>query len=90
MLREEVVDAVKAGKFHIYSALTIDEGIEILTGVPAGERQADGTYPEGTINHLVDKRLNEMAEQLRGFMREGNEGREEKKEDKKPEKKTAP
>ena len=76
MLREEVVDAVKQGQFHIYSATTIDEGIEILTGTPAGERQKDGSYPEGTVNHLVDKHLKEMAERLKGFYAE------EKKEDK--------
>jgi predicted ATP-dependent protease len=67
MLREEVVDAVKRGQFHIYSAKTIHEGIEILTGVPAGKKQKDGTYPEGTVNYFVDKRLKEMAEQLKGF-----------------------
>ena len=70
MLREEVVDAVKRGQFHIYSARTIDEGIEILTGVPAGERQKDGTYPESTVNYFVDKRLKEMAERLKDFYAE--------------------
>jgi len=67
MLREEVTDAVKEGKFHIYSARTIDEGIEILTGVPAGERKDDGTYPEGSVNYLVNKKLAQMAEQLHRF-----------------------
>jgi predicted ATP-dependent protease len=76
MLREEVVDAVRRGQFHIYSARTIDEGIEILTGVPAGERQKDGTYPKSTVNYFVDKRLKEMAEQLKGFYaEEKKEGR---------------
>ncbi len=70
MLREEVVDAVRQGQFHIYSARTIAEGIEILTGVPAGERQKDGTYPEGTVNYLVDKRLKDMAERLKSFYAE--------------------
>jgi len=76
MLHEEVVDAVRQGQFHIYSAKTIDEGIEILTGVPAGERQKDGTYPDGTINYLVDKRLKEMAERLKGFYAEEKKGRQ--------------
>jgi len=67
MLRQEVVEAVRKGMFHIYAADTIDEGIEILTGVPAGERQADGTYPEGTVNFLVDQRLKAMAEGLKGY-----------------------
>jgi predicted ATP-dependent protease len=70
MLREEVVDAVRQGQFHIYSARTIDEGIEILTGIPAGEKRKDGTYPKSTVNYLVDKRLKEMAERLKGFYAE--------------------
>jgi predicted ATP-dependent protease len=70
MLREEVVESVRKEQFHLYSAKTIDEGIEILTDVPAGEMQKDGTYPEGTVNYLVDKRLKEMAEQLKGFYAE--------------------
>lgn len=67
MLKEEVVDAVKAGKFHIYPVKTVDEGIEILTGVRAGARRPDGTFEEGTVNHRVDKRLREMAERLKEF-----------------------
>jgi hypothetical protein len=53
--------------FYIYSARTIDEGIEIVMGVPAGDRRRDGTYPKSTISYFVDKRLREMAEQLKGF-----------------------
>jgi predicted ATP-dependent protease len=67
MLKEEVVDAVKTGRFHVYSAHSIDEGIEILTDVPAGERKEDGTYPEGTVNYAVKYQLKEMAEKLKGF-----------------------
>ena len=67
MLKDEVLDAAKAGKFAIYPARTIDEGIEFLTGVPAGERQPDGSYKEGTVNYLVNKRLREMAEKFREF-----------------------
>ena len=70
MLREDVVAAIKEGSFHIYSVRKVDEGIEVLTGVPAGERRANGTYPKGTVNHLVDKRLNELAQSLRGFYSE--------------------
>ncbi len=70
MLREEVVEAVRQGQFHIYSARTIDEGIEILTGVSAGERRKDGTYSKGTINYLVDSRLKEMAKRLKNFYTE--------------------
>ena len=62
-----MVEAGKAGKFTIYPVKTIDEGIEVLTGVPAGNRGKDGTYPEGTVNYLVDKKLREMAETYREF-----------------------
>jgi len=67
MLREDVVKAVQEGRFHIYQAKSIDEGIEILAGIPAGERQSDGSYPEGTINHLVDMRLRELAEGMKRY-----------------------
>ena len=67
MLKEEVVNAVKEGKFHMYSVKTIDEGIEVLTGVKAGERRKDGTFEEGTVNYKVNQRLKEMAEKLRDF-----------------------
>lgn len=62
MLRPDVVDAVKSGTFHIYAVETIDEGIEILTGVPAGERDASGKFPEGSVNQKVESRLIELAE----------------------------
>ena len=64
-MKDEVVQAVSGGKFHIYGASSIDEGIEVLTGVPAGERLEDGGYPEGTVHYLVEKRLDEMAEKAR-------------------------
>jgi lon-related putative ATP-dependent protease len=67
MLKEEIVDAVKEGKFHIISVKNIDEGIEVLTGVKAGERQKDGTFEEGTVNYRVDKRIKQMAEELKGY-----------------------
>ncbi|MCW4025670.1 MAG: AAA family ATPase [Candidatus Bathyarchaeota archaeon] len=67
MLKEEIIEAVKAGQFSIYSAKTIDEGIEILTGTKAGEREADGTFEEGTVNYLVDKQLKAMADKLKEF-----------------------
>jgi len=67
MLKEEVVEAVKAGKFHIYPVKTVDEGIELLTDVKAGERLPDGTFEKNTVNYLVDKRLKEMAQKLREF-----------------------
>ena len=65
MLREDVVEAIKEGKFHIYPVGSIDQGIEVLTGVAAGEPDEDGGYPEGSINHLVQSRLDEMAELMK-------------------------
>jgi len=67
MLREDIVKAVHDGQFHIYAVKTIDEGIEILTGAPAGEREADGTYPEDTVNYRVDKRLRKLAEGVKEY-----------------------
>jgi len=61
VLREDIVKAVQDGQFHIYSVKTIDEGIEILTGVPSGEKRADGSFPEDTVNYSVDRRLRELA-----------------------------
>ena len=74
MLKEEVVEAVKEGKFHIWSVKTVDEGIEILTGVKAGARQEDGTFEEDSVNDRVDKRLRELAEKMRDFGKEEKEG----------------
>ncbi len=79
MLRPEVVDAVREGKFHIYAVSTVDEGIEVLTGVEAGRRKKDGTYPKGTINCEVAKQLKEMATKLKTF---DGPSAEEKKETK--------
>ena len=67
MLREEVVEAVRAGTFNLYAVRTVDEGLEVLTGVPAGDAGADGTYPEGTLNHRIGRRLTTLAERLRRF-----------------------
>jgi predicted ATP-dependent protease len=78
MLRPEVVDAVRQGKFHIYAVSTIDEGIEVLTGVEAGKRKEDSTYPEDSINHRVDKRLKEMALKLKQFYGPAAEEKKEK------------
>ncbi|MGD2127473.1 MAG: ATP-dependent protease, partial [Desulfobacteraceae bacterium] len=79
MLRKDVVEAVNKGKFNIYAVKTIDEGIETLTGKKAGELKADGTYPKGTINALVNETLKALAEGLKKFGEE-----EEKKGEDKP------
>ena len=60
-LSDEVVNAVKEGKFHIYAITTIDEGIELLTGVPAGNKDESGNFPAGTINYLVYQKLKKYA-----------------------------
>jgi lon-related putative ATP-dependent protease len=67
MVREDVVEAVKSGKFHIWAVKTVDEGIEILTGTPAGERRKDGRFPEGTVNGRVEQRLEEFSERVKEF-----------------------
>jgi lon-related putative ATP-dependent protease len=67
MLKQEVVDAVKAGKFHIYPVKTIEEGVELLTGIPAGKRLPNGGYEENSIYGRVDKRLRDMAETVKRF-----------------------
>jgi predicted ATP-dependent protease len=67
MLREDVVEAVAAGQFHIYPVSSVDEGIAILTGLPAGERGPDGRYAEGTVNRRVDDALRGLAVRLRNF-----------------------
>jgi predicted ATP-dependent protease len=67
MLKEELVQAAREGKFTIYPVSTIDEGIEVLTGKKAGARKEDGTFEEGTINFLVDQRLRQMAMTMKEF-----------------------
>ncbi|MHC1742479.1 MAG: Lon protease family protein [Syntrophobacteraceae bacterium] len=82
MLKQEVIDAVEAGLFHIWPVATIAEGIEILTEMPAGERQLDGTYPEGTLFRLVDDRLRKIGEIVREYGKDGDNGK--KQEDDSP------
>jgi lon-related putative ATP-dependent protease len=65
MLRDEVIDAVRDGKFHVYPVATVDEGISILTNREAGEPGEGGVYPEGTINALVTERLSQLAEEAK-------------------------
>ena len=61
-LQKDVIESVKERKFHIYAISIIDEGIEILTGVPAGKQNSDGKYPAGTINYLVYEKLKKYYE----------------------------
>lgn len=64
MLRQEVVDAVRDGRFHVWAVSTVDEGIEVLTGVPAGQPDGRGRYPAGTINRRAMDRLARMSRRL--------------------------
>ncbi len=67
MLRDDVIDAVRAGRFHVYAVTHIEECLELLTGLPAGTLGPDGTYPEGTINQRIQRRLEHYADRVREF-----------------------
>lgn len=82
MLRKDVVEAVKERKFHIYPVKTIDQGIEILTSVEAGEILEEGRFREGTVNDRVDKKLRELGKKIKEF-EGGEEGAKEEKKKKK-------
>jgi lon-related putative ATP-dependent protease len=69
MLKNELIEAVKDGKFSIYPIEMVDEGLGILTSTPVGERGPDGTFPEATVNYLVEKRLKELAKSYKEFGR---------------------
>jgi predicted ATP-dependent protease len=72
MLKQEILDAVREGTFSIYAIEKMEEGLEILTGMPAGSMVDDGTYPENSVNYLVIKRLTEISEAM-----EKKKGKEE-------------
>lgn len=77
MLRQEVIDAVASGKFHIYAVSQLDACLELLTGTPAGEKDAEGKFPEDTVHYKVDQRLRELNKE-----KKDNKPPEEKKEEK--------
>jgi predicted ATP-dependent protease len=74
MLREEIVAAVRAGKFHIYAISSVDEGIELLTGIPAGRPDRDNRYLEGTINARVSQMLRLYSDRVRAYTTGQNVG----------------
>ncbi|MEW6716420.1 MAG: ATP-binding protein [Chloroflexota bacterium] len=86
MLKDEVIRAVKEGKFHVWAISTIDQGIRLMTGYEAGELQEDGTYPEDSFNYLVSKRLAEFTETVQAKPETPSE-EEDAKDDKSEEKK---
>src|SRR5262245_66443415 len=67
MLKEEVVEAARAGRFRVWAVSHIDEGIELLMSRQAGARASDGSFPVGTVHRLVQDRLREYAEQVHEF-----------------------
>ena len=67
MLKPEVVQAVREGKFHLWSVSTVDEGIELLTGVAAGELRPDGSYPQGSVHERVDAKLRAYASRIKEY-----------------------
>jgi len=80
MLHGRVRRAVEEGKFAVFAIDRIEEGIALLTGMPAGERAADGLYPEGSFNRLVEDRLRDLAERRRRFAAEERAGRRQREE----------
>jgi lon-related putative ATP-dependent protease len=82
MLRQDVVEAAEAGQFHVYPVQTVDQAVDLLTGVPAGARDAEGDWPEGSINQRVEARLIELAERQRDFADESGKDAENNDEDK--------
>lgn len=86
MLRDDVVEAVAQDQFYIYPVENADQGLELLTGKPAGVRDDEGNFPEGSINQLVEARLIELAEKQRAFsegsQEEENENEGSQKEEK--------
>ena len=67
MLRQDVVSAVQEGRFHVWAVETVEQGLEVLTGQPAGSRDATGAYDPGGLFGKVDARLRELAEGVTRF-----------------------
>ncbi len=86
MLKDEVVEAVRQGQFHIWAIDTVEEGLEILTGMPAGERDKKGKFPRDTIYYRVEKRLVELARTAEKFRKKISGNNEKKNQSKKAEK----
>lgn len=79
-LKPEVIDAVKEGKFHIWAVEHVDQGIEILTGIAAGQPDEDGNYPEGTINYLANEKLDKLSEGMKEYEHPSDESDGESQE----------
>jgi predicted ATP-dependent protease len=84
MMEDEVVQPAKSGNFHIYTVATIDEGLDVLTGVAAGERHEDGSFPACTVYHAVESQLAEFRKKARdhaGFDDDASVDEDEKSDD---------
>jgi hypothetical protein len=77
MLRQDVVEAARDGRFQVYCVETIDQGIELLTGVAAGERDTSGKFPTGSVNDLVEARLIDFAKRRISAAQKSQGGLEE-------------
>lgn len=71
MLRQDVVAAIEAGRFHVYEVNTVEEGVALVTGAPAGDADDDGRYPPGTVFHAVDQRLERFHQTMSEHARAG-------------------
>ena len=80
MLKSEVTEAVRDGRFSVYPIDRMEEGLEILTGMPAGESDEDDNFPENTVNYLVKKRFEEITKALRPVKDKKNSDEDEEKE----------
>jgi len=74
MLRRDVVEAAAAGRFHVYAVETVDEALELLTGIPVGTPDVEGKLPEGSLDQRVAQRLKHLAELRRKYAKESQSG----------------
>jgi predicted ATP-dependent protease len=86
VLDHEVIARVNENQFHIWAVEHIDQGIEILTGVSAGEKNDEGEYPEGTVNYLVNERLDSLCRGMKEYESDSDDSGKEKDDDDGPEK----
>ena len=78
MLRKDIVEAAAADQFHIYPIETIDQAIELLTGIPAGVRDAQGEFPKDSVNERIESRMKRLSEIRQEFLEKAMEKHEAK------------
>ena len=74
MLRKDVREAVEAGKFAIHAVDSVDDGIELLTGLPAGQRDEQGMFPDGSLNRRVEDTLTRYSVAMQAYASSGGKG----------------